>query len=309
MRGEQEKIETSFAVAATDGYSTTHRDSQSDRPRAIADALKLERVDNAFRSVQTGSDRHLLGGLVIAQALNAATHTVKTNQLARSLFIAFLSPGDGRQPMTHGVEATRDGPRFSTRQVTVSQDSDVLALATVNYHAMEDGLEFSEETSGPFDPPDSARRGRYDSPFFESREDDAVSVAPATQQICRAWFRARVPLPDHPPLHQQALAYISDLGPTRAIRNPHLSHPYIDQRRSLTLDHAIWFHRAGRADEWVRFDMKPVSTTGGRGLASGSIVAADGTLLITVTQAAWFRVPPAGDSVSNSPNQIASCQR
>lgn len=108
-----------------------------------------------------------------------------------------------------------------------------------------------------------------------------------------AWFRARVPLPDDPALHVQALVFVTDYGATRAVRQPHADHPHMERRQSVSLDHTVWIHRTPRVDQWLLSEFAPVASGAGRGLALGSVRTADGHLLATVAQEALLRLPPA----------------
>ena len=105
----------------------------------------------------------------------------------------------------------------------------------------------------------------------------------------RAWFRPTAPVPDDPLLHLQALAYLSDHGPTRAAREPHAGLADDARRMSVSLDHSVWFHRPVDVNQWLLSELLPVATGRGRGLSLGTIRTADGTLLATVAQEVLLR--------------------
>lgn len=106
-----------------------------------------------------------------------------------------------------------------------------------------------------------------------------------------AWFKSRHPLPEDPALHAQAVVYLTDHGATRAVRQPHVAHPGVEKRMSVSLDHSVWLHLPVRADGWLLTQFHPLATGAGRGLALGSVRDADGRLLASVTQEALLRLP------------------
>jgi acyl-CoA thioesterase-2 len=264
-------------------------DHTPDDRRPIGEHLELDPAgEDEFVGRETGGNRHLFGGLLIAQALRAATLTVGARP-ARSIHSSFLVAGDGTQPVVYAVERTRDGRSFSTRRVVARQDSDILLVATVDFHDREDGPDYSPPAPDGVPGPNGLPVGRYDSPLIESR--DVPVGAGGGPAIRRAWFRPTLPLAPDLALHQQVLAYVSDSGATRAVREPHAGHPDIERRMSISLDHSVWFHRPASADQWLLSELWPVSTAVGRGLAIGTIWTIDGTLLATVAQEALLRLP------------------
>jgi len=247
--------------------------------------LALDRVDDdMFVNREPTDEHHVFGGLVVAHALGAATATVE-GRLPCSLHASFVVAGQGAQPIRYEVERTRDGGSFSTRRVLARQDHGVVLALTADFHTDEEGVEYetpAADVPGPDDQPPS----RYDSPMFEARD-----VAPTGEppHVRAAWFRAREPLGEDPLVHLQALTMMTDLGATRAAREPH-AHLSDDARRlSVSLDHAIWFHRPARLDDWVRSEIAPVSTGRGRGLAMGTVRDKRGTLLATFAQEVLLR--------------------
>lgn len=265
-------------------------DDPPDDRRPIGEHLELEPVrEDEFVGRQSGGTSHLFGGLLIAQALRAATLTVGVRP-ARSIHSSFLVAGDGTRPVRYVVERTRDGRSFSTRRVVAGQDGDILLVATVDFHDPEDGPEYAPPPPDGVPGPEGLPLGRYDSPLIESRDVPAAAGG-GGPPIRRAWFRPTLPLAADPLLHQQVLAYLSDSGATRAVREPHAGHPDIDRRMSISLDHSVWFHRAASVDQWLLSELWPMSTAAGRGLAIGTIRTIDGTVLATVAQEALLRLP------------------
>jgi acyl-CoA thioesterase-2 len=262
------------------------------RARSLAERLALDHVgDDVFVGHNVGGDSHVFGGLLVAQALRAAHLTVASGRRPHSLHASFVVAGKGREPIRYEVERTRNGRSFTTRRVVARQTRGVVLVLTTDFHSDEPGPEYEVEPASPIPGPDGLPVGRYDSPWFESR-DVPVDAAPAVPPHARrAWFRPRVPLPDDEALHQHALAYLTDHGPTRAVREPHADHAGVEQRMSVSLDHAVWLHRAGRVDGWLLYELLPIATAGGRGLAVGTIRTPDGVLLATVAQEALLRLP------------------
>jgi acyl-CoA thioesterase II len=261
-----------------------------DSERRFTDRLLLQRNSPGhFRSALPTGRGHVFGGLLVAQALRAAALTLRTPAPARSLHASFLLPGRGGEHLEHTVERTRDGRSFATRRVTVEQSHGTVLVLTADFHVEEDGAEYAID--GPVVPhPDTLAPGRYDTVFLDSRDVPAESVTSAPPFARHAWFRLREPLPDHDiALHQAALSYFSDSGPTRAAREPHAHLADDARRQSVTLDHSIWFHRPASANEWVLSQLYPVSTARGRGLALGSFRTLDGLLVATIAQEVLLR--------------------
>ncbi len=233
----------------------------------------------------------MFGGLLVGLALRAAASTVTPERSAHSTHGSFLDDGDGRIAVRYTVEATRDGASFSLRRVVAEQDGRPLFTATASFQAPEVGLEYQAPGFATVPPPDDLPVGRYDNPWFESRDVPVDRVENASPHARFAWFRTRTKLPDDPSLHIQALVYLTDHGATRAVREPHAHHPHVERRMSVSLDHTVWLHTPVRVDEWLLSELHPVVTGGGRGLAIGSVQTVDGRLAATVAQEALLRIP------------------
>lgn len=231
----------------------------------------------------------MFGGLLVGQALRAASLTLSAAHPARSLHASFLTAGSGGEPLLHQVERTRDGNSFATRRVTVRQARGIVLVLTADFHRVEDGDEFETPAISGVPGPDGLGPGRYDNPYVESR-DVAVDIAPPVPLFARrAWFRVIEPLGPDAALHQHALAYLSDHGPTRAAREPHAHLDDDARRQSVSLDHSVWFHRPVDVNAWLLSELTPVSTSRGRGLAIGTIRTAEGMLAATVAQEVLLR--------------------
>lgn len=253
----------------------------------VFEALALTPVDGAFEGTSTSGEQRVFGGLLVGQALHAAVRSVEQAWLPHSLHASFVRAGDGREPIRYEVEATRDGKSFATRRVVALQRGGPVLTLTAGFHADEEGPEYEPPPPVGVPDPESLPEGRYRSGLFESRDlpEDAGS------HVRRAWFRALEALGDDQALHRCAIAMLTDHGPTRAIRQPHVDHPGVERRMSVSLDHSVWFHRDARVDTWLLTELAPAATGAGRGLALGSVRTETGALVATVAQEALLRLP------------------
>lgn len=230
--------------------------------------------------------------MLVGQALRVAQLSLGSERPPHSLHASFIGGPDGRLPLTYSVEETRSGKSFSARRVVAHQSDAVVFIMNVGFHQGEPSPEYEVAPTPSVPGPDGLPVGRYDTPWMESR-DVPPQHGGRDPLLRHAWFRPKVALPDDPLIHLQTLAYLSDHGPTRAVREPHADHPGMDNRQSVSLDHSVWFHRPADVNGWVLSELYPVFNGGARGLALGSLRAQDGTLLATVAQEALFRVPGA----------------
>ena len=258
----------------------------------VAEALALDPVEGSvdvFVNRQPTNAVHVFGGLLIGQALRAATLTVDGAgaRLPCSCHASFVVAGTGGEPIRYEVERTRDGASFSTRRVIARQAKGVVLALTADFHEDEEGLEYSADL-GDVGSPDGLEAGRYSNDMFESRDVPPTGAPPHAR---RAWFRAVDPVDAvDDALHLQALAMLTDFGPTRAAREPHARLADESSRQSVSLDHSVWFHRPARVTDWLLSELVPVSTGRGRGLAMGTVRAADGVLVASFAQEVLLRV-------------------
>jgi acyl-CoA thioesterase-2 len=267
------------------------------RPSPLESRLALEDLGGDRWRGGTGvRSGHVFGGLVLAQALRAADLSVDGAPRPHAVHASFLRAGRAGHPLLHEVERTRDGASFATRRVVVRQpgaDEPVLLL-TASFHAPEDGMEHSLPLPAGVPGPEGLGPGRYDGPVFDCRDvpvEGAGGPDRPAPHARRMWARARGELPDDPDLHLYGLAFTSDHGPTRSVRQPHADHPGVERRMSVSLDHSIWFHRAPRVDRWLLYELVPQSTGSARGLTLGQFWSADGVHLATTAQEALLRLP------------------
>jgi acyl-CoA thioesterase-2 len=248
------------------------------------------------------------GGQVLAQSVVAATRTVADDRFIHSLHGYFLRPGDIDLPITFSVDRLRDGRSFSTRRVQAFQKGEPIFSMIASFQIADAGLDHQldipTDLPQPEDLPSAAElvgaidhpRAQYwakarpfdmrhvGSPIYFKVEGEHV----AYQAV---WLKALSPLPADQALHTAALAYVSDYTILESIYRRHgisWAHPGLS---SASLDHAMWFHRPARVDEWMLYVQESPSAQGGRGLALGRIYSRDGSLLATVAQEGMVRVP------------------
>jgi acyl-CoA thioesterase-2 len=265
---------------------------------AIEEILDLEQLEvNIYRgkvfSPESGFLQRTFGGHVAGQSLVSAVRTVAPEYQVHSLHGYFLRPGDARSPSVYTVERIRDGGSFCTRRVSAIQHGETIFSMSASFQADQTGIEHQDampEAPPPDDLPGFRSGGAFDDAGFAQFDEWDVRIVPpdrvqkqpgkASQQ--QVWFRHRDPLPDDHVLHICALAYMSDLTLLGSAQVNHL-----DVRKHLmvaSLDHAMWFMRPFRADEWLLYDQSSPSACGGRALTHGRIFNQYGELVATVMQ-------------------------
>ena len=230
----------------------------------------------------------LYGGQIIAQALRAAAFTVDPTYRLHSLHAYFIRLGDAAEPIRLEVDRIRNGRSFLTRRVVARQSVGAILNMSSSFHVPEPGSEVQTENMPHVPAPEELRHDSW-SPLMERRllrED----IAPGR---IGAWMRLAEDLGDDPILNACALAYLSDDLPTDAVVARHPNRPPRDaaERRfwNASLDHAIWFHRVTRSDEWHLHDFTCRGLVGTRGLSVGSIFDRAGRHVATVSQEALIR--------------------
>jgi len=281
---------------------------------ALVESLDLAaRGDDRFEGRGIERERpRLFGGELLAQALIAAARTVK-DRLCHALHVSFLSPGDPARPIEYRVRRVRDGRRFAQRQVTAWQGEREILLATASFAAEVDEPrshqhEAMPEVAGPEGLVSELelRRQVADRMRPEDRAwllaPRAVEVRPvrpvplfdppAVPPVANTWLRAVGRLPDDPTLHRAVLAYASDTTLLDTACYPH-GVSWIDPRvEQASLDHAMWFHRPFRADEWLLYAQAVPTLAAGRAFARGSVFTRAGVLVASVTQEGLSRLAP-----------------
>lgn len=230
----------------------------------------------------------IYGGLVVAQALTAATATVDPEHHVHSLHAYFILGGVTTEPVRYEVDRIRNGRSFSTRRVVARQSSGAILNLSTSFQRVEDGpvVQGVELPEAPR--PDDVPVSHWDA-GFDYRE---VDPAPEPGRSL-AWTRWTAPLDGDPRTHAAALAYLSDANPMDAIFGRHPvtvgQDEWHDTFVSASLDHAVWFHRPIRADEWLLFDMRSPFIGGSRGVARGEVFQGD-ELVATVAQEGLLRL-------------------
>ena len=249
----------------------------------------------------------VFGGQVLAQSLVAAQRTIDPDRLVHSMHAYFLRPGDIRLPITFSVDRIHDGRSFSTRRTQAYQEGLPILSMIASFQDEEEGfdhqVEMPTDLTQPEDLPSAAETLRgIDDPIAQSwangRPFDmrhvpspiffSVDGVPVAHQA--VWLKAIGTLPDDPNLHRAALAYASDYSILEPIFRRHGIAWVTPGLKVASLDHAMWFHRFGRADEWMLYVQESPNATGGRGLSLGRIFSRDGVLLASVAQEGMVRV-------------------
>ncbi|MBX9639276.1 MAG: acyl-CoA thioesterase II, partial [Mycobacteriaceae bacterium] len=244
-------------------------------------------------SPESGFLQRTFGGHVAGQSLVSAVRTVDPRYQVHSLHGYFLRPGDARERTVFLVERTRDGGSFATRRVNAIQHGEIIFSMGASFQIDQEGI--GHQDVMPAAPPPDGLPGlrsvkAFDDAGFKQFAEWDVCIVPrehlqrspgkASQQ--QVWFRHRDPLPDDPVLHICALAYMSDLTLLGSAQVTHL-----DVREHLqvaSLDHAMWFMRPFRADEWLLYDQSSPSACGGRALTQGEIFSQSGEMVAAVMQ-------------------------
>lgn len=271
--------------------------------------LDLEQLDlNVFcGNIPDISSQRVFGGQLIGQAMIAACRTVE-DRLPHSLHGYFLKAGDPQVPIIYQVEALHDGKSYSSRRVTAIQCSAAIFSIMVSFHAEEQGT-FDHQDKIP-DVPSLEKltsEGVGNQPVFVEKPEfirryygiDLLTVETGRyfgQKFdngrIHVWFKTAVKLPDDPILHICALAYASDYSLLDAVTARYGRKPFDRRMIPASLDHAMWFHRAFRADDWLLYAHDSPSAQGGRGITRGLIFKPDGTLVASVAQEGSVRERP-----------------
>jgi acyl-CoA thioesterase-2 len=278
-------------------------------PYTVADLIQMLALEPLELNIFRGSNRdigtgRIFGGQVLAQALVAARRTVLEDRPAHSVHGYFMLEGDLTIPVVYFVDRIRDGRSFTTRTVRAIQHGQAIFAMTASFQRPEDGL--THQPRMPDVPPPEKLDSELD--LLRAHADE---LNPHTRQVLTqdrpldfrpvpdleqgaepkrcVWVRAIGSIGDDPLHHQAVLAYASDYGLLGAALKPH-GVAFRDPALMLaSLDHAIWFHRRGRHDDWVLHDFQGHGVAGGRGLGVGRIFSRDGVHLATVAQEILIR--------------------
>jgi acyl-CoA thioesterase II len=273
--------------------------------------FQLERLEvNLFRgeSRDTGSPQ-VFGGQVLGQALLAAHGTIDVNRVVHSLHGYFLRRGDFTKPIVYSVDRSRDGGSFSARRVVAVQNGEQIFICSASFQEPESGLEYQasmptvpapEELKPLTKPPQSEldklpeklRRWLEIERPFEFRPVQTYNPLDpkASEPVRQIWVRATDKLPDDDTLHRCLLAYVSDYWLLDTSTMPHGASFLRGNLIMASIDHAIWFHRHARVDEWLLYSLDSPSSSGARGFARGSFYTRDGVLAASTAQEGLIRL-------------------
>lgn len=271
--------------------------------------LELEALEvNLFRGLSPDEDRQrVFGGQVAAQALVAAGRTVDDDRPVNSLHAYFLRPGDPNVPIIYEVDRIRDGRSFTTRRVVAIQHGRAIFNLAASFQIVEVGPDHAmampdvpgpeslptyRERLEPYLPSLGAEMVEWlarERPIDSRPVEDPHWLQPGPRHPEQdMWIRTNGALPDDPLLHACVVAYASDLSLLDTATLPHAI-GYDGHYQMASLDHAMWFHRQFRADEWLLYHQTSPSAHGARGLALGHVFTRAGTLAITVIQEGLLR--------------------
>ena len=279
----------------------------------LIDLLSLERIEeNLFRGQSRDiGTRFVFGGQVLGQALSAAQRTVDGERSVHSLHAYFLRAGDVEAPIVYDVDRARDGKSFSVRRVVAIQHGQPIFNFSASFQVHEEGVEHQmhmpdvpkPEDLQPQEPiaPEElsklpvklqrwlARRGAFEFRYVHPRNELHPEKRPPYQQI---WFKLIDKAPDDANMHRAMLAYASDFHLIGTATLPHGISYLQHNVQMASLDHALWFHRPFRVDEWLLYSCDSPTAQGARGLTRGMIYSRDGRLVASTAQEGMIRILP-----------------
>ena len=288
-----------------------HYGGMPDALQNLVELLDLEAIEvNIFRGVQPDEERQrVFGGQVAGQALVAAARTIdEPDRHVHSLHAYFLRPGDPAVPILYEVDRLRDGRSFTTRRVVAIQHGRPIFNLQASFHTPEPGLD--HQVTAPADVPRPEDLPNFKERMAPHRKRIGVwydvprpidtryaPPDPAIEPGVKAdgqlvWMRANGTLPDDPVLHACIVTYASDMTLLDTTLRPFGLSSITDDMMMASLDHAMWFHRPFRADDWLLYEQRAISSSSARGLSGGSIFTSDGRLAISVVQEGLIRVLP-----------------
>jgi acyl-CoA thioesterase II len=277
--------------------------------KELLDLLDLEQIEvNIFRGRSPEErQQRVFGGQVAGQALVAAGRTVPADRHVHSLHAYFIRPGDPSVPLVYTVDRVRDGRSFTTRRVSAIQHGKVIFTLSASFQVTEDGPAHQApmpDVPAPEELPTFRERlealfGEMASDFHRRRPVDLRHVTPLTWEAARdpaligpeskVWLRFDGELPDDPLLHVCLMTYASDMTLLDTVLLNHGLAWGDKKTMGASLDHAMWFHRPFRADEWLLYAQDTPNAGGARGLARGQVFTREGELVVSVVQEGLIR--------------------
>jgi acyl-CoA thioesterase-2 len=306
------------APAANSGFQ--HMDgieTASSPPEALRQVLAVLDVqpDPERENTFTGTSYRppwgrIFGGQVLAQSLVAAARTVDESRPVHSLHAYFLRAGDPAVPITFDVERLRDGRSFSARRTQAVQRGKPILSMISSYQEPSEGLDHQNEmpkVPGPDELPSldelfghlalpALQQMLRSRPVDMRFVDGPLFVKPGPEPVAHqsVWFRAAAPMPDEQLLHTAMLAFASDYTLLESVIRRHGLSWATARMKTASLDHAMWFHRPARADDWLLYTQESPSASGARGLGMGRIFTPDGVLVASTAQEGMMRLPREG---------------
>ena len=277
---------------------------------ALLATLDLERLeDNLFLGARGNEGwQRVFGGQVLGQALMAAARTVDAERSVHSLHGYFLLAGDPSRPIVYDVERIRDGGSFTTRRVKAIQHGRPIFSMSSSFHKAEPGFDHQSEMPKVPSPeelpnPKDLIAGLIDAlpqsmrSYWSRERPIDMRVVDVSRYLTRdkkvplqhIWIRANGKLPDDPAIHQAVLAYASDFTLLDTALIAHGKLLFDPDVQLASLDHALWYHRPFRADEWLLYVQDSPNAYGARGFCRGSIFTREGTLIASVVQEGLMR--------------------
>lgn len=280
----------------------------------LGELIKLLRLEKIEENIFRGQSQDLgfgavFGGQVLGQALSAASQTVPEDRRAHSLHAYFLRPGDATRPIVYDVDCIRDGSSFTTRRVVAVQKGRAIFNMAASFHIDEPG--FEHQASFPQDVPEpESVKSELE---MATRVKDKIPASVRDIILCRkpieirpvnpinpfapekrlpkryVWFRADGNMPEDPAVHRCMLAYASDFGLVSTSLYPHAHSFWDPDMQVASMDHAMWFHRDFRMNDWLLYAMESPSAAGARGLSIGKIFNRDGTMVASTIQEGLIR--------------------
>jgi acyl-CoA thioesterase-2 len=303
----------------TDAHHTAPEDFVPD-PDPVASMLAvLDLSQSGARTTEdifTGVSQSMplgrvYGGQVLAQSIVAAERTIPDGRAVHSMHGYFLRPGDASKGITFSVDRIHDGRSFSTRRTQAFQEGVPIFSMIASFQDADPGLEHQTDMPDGVPEPEElpdledhlaglhpmSKRLFIDRPVDLRHVPSPIYLSVEGEHVPRqaVWMRIRRQIPDDKHIHRAALAYLSDLTIQESILRAHGVAWASPGLKVASLDHAMWWHRPGRVDEWMLYVQESPNARGGRGLATGRIYSREGMLLAGVAQEIMVRVPAAVD--------------
>ena len=277
----------------------------------MIDLLNMEQIEENLFRAKNGPGTHVFGGQVLGQAIVAAARTVDPDRQMHSMHAYFLRRGDWQKPILFEVDRIRDGRSFTTRRVVGIQHGKAIFNLSASFQVLEGGLSHQipmPDAAAPETLPAdedyyrelakkdaSIERFTFRYNLIDSRQVEGIQMLPRTGREARdpkksTWMRIKGTLPDDQIIHMAMLAYMSDMDFMSTTILPHTPQLSSHNLQGASLDHAMWFHRPFRADEWLLFAKESPTASSSRGYVRGSFFSSRGDLVASVVQECLIRL-------------------